>query len=87
MLKYKQLKEVRYCDMRRITSACLLQTIRFDTMNGENPAEELEIYCRKLDRSGTRYVIEDRKTEPDGSLIIKVKKQYNSYKTDGSIIF
>lgn len=71
--------------MRRIASACLLQTMRFDTMNGANPAEELEIYCRKLDRSGTRYVIEEKISEPDGSLLVKVKKQYNSYKTDGYI--
>ncbi|MBO5197149.1 MAG: protein pyrBI [Lachnospiraceae bacterium] len=71
--------------MRRIASACLLQTMRFDTMNGANPAEELEIYCRKLHRSGTRYVIEEKISEPDGSLLVKVKKQYNSYKTDGYI--
>ena len=35
--------------MRRITSACLLQTMRFDNLNGENPEQELEIYCKKLD--------------------------------------
>lgn len=71
--------------MRRITSACLLQTIRFDAVNGSDPEQELAMYCKKMDRNGTRYVIEEKNSEQDGSLIIKVKKQYNSYKADGYI--
>lgn len=69
--------------MRRITSACLLQTMRFDTSSDTNPEKDFEIYCNKLDRDHTKYVIEDKKKEADGSLIVKVKKQYNSYKMDG----
>ena len=67
--------------MRRIVSACLLQTLRADTINGSNPEEELEIYCRKLDSKRTEYVIEDKKKESDGSLIVRIRKQYNTYKT------
>ena len=47
--------------MRRIVSACLLQTLRFDTFNGSNPEEELDIFCRKLDSKRTEYVIEDKR--------------------------
>ena len=43
--------------MRRITSACLLQTMRFDNLNGENPEQELEIYCKKLDMKKAAYAL------------------------------
>ena len=69
--------------MRRIVSACLLQTLRFDTFNGSNPEEELDIFCRKLDSKRTEYVIEDKRKESDGSLIARIRKQYNAYKTTG----
>lgn len=69
--------------MRRIMSACLLQTMRFDTVNGANPKQELEAYCNKMDRSGTKYEIESNEQEADGSIVIKIKKQYNAYKTTG----
>ena len=69
--------------MRRITSACLLQTMRFDTMNDANPDQEFEIYCKKLDMKHVKYNIESSEKQPDGSLIVKVRKQYNTYKTDG----
>lgn len=71
--------------MRRITSACLLQTMRFDTTNDADPEREFQIYCGKLDRKKTVYVVEDTQKEPDGSLIVKIRKQYNTYKTDGYI--
>ena len=69
--------------MRRIMSACLLQTMRFDTVNDANPKQELEAYCNKMDRSGTKYKIESNEQEADGSIVIKIKKQYNAYKTTG----
>lgn len=67
--------------MRRILNACLLQTMRFDTMNDANPEQELEQYCSKLDKKNTKYVIDDKQKEADGSIVIKIKKQYNTYKT------
>lgn len=69
--------------MRRILNACLLQTMKFDAANDANPEQEYSIYCEKLKRNNTKYAIEEKKTEADGSLIVKIKKQYNSYKTDG----
>lgn len=67
--------------MRRITSACLLQTMRFDNLNGENPEQELEIYCKKLDMKKAAYAIEE-KTSSRGALLVKTKDSHNQYKTD-----
>lgn len=69
--------------MRRITSACLLQTMKFDTSNDANPDQELKVYCNKLDSKKVKYVIDEQKKEDDGSIVIKIRKQYNLYKTDG----
>lgn len=71
--------------MRRIKSACLLQTIRFDTTNGENPKEELEMYCKRLDRRKVKYKVEGTQEQEDGSLLVKIMKQYNTYSTEGYI--
>ena len=64
-------------------SACLLQTMRFDTANDADPDREFEIFCQKLDRNKTRYVIEEKTKEADGSLVVRLRKQYNTYKTTG----
>ncbi|POP30636.1 protein pyrBI [Lactonifactor longoviformis] len=69
--------------MRRITSACLLQTMKFDAMNNDNSEQELEIFCNKLNKKGTKYTIESKEKQGDGSIVVKLKKQYNAYKTDG----
>lgn len=69
--------------MRRIISACLLQTMRFDTANEASPEQELEIFCRKLDRNKVDYIIEETVKEDDGSIVVKLRKQYNTYKTTG----
>ncbi len=71
--------------MRRITSACLLQTMKFDTMNDANPEQDLKMYISKLDNQKTKYTIEEQKKEADGSIVLKIRKQYTSYKTDGYI--
>ncbi len=70
--------------MKRIVSACLQQTIRFDTYNDAKPEEDLQEYCSKLDRGNIKYVVEDKKKEGE-SIIVKIKKQYNTYSTDGYI--
>lgn len=69
--------------MKRIISACLEQTIRFDRNNGTNPQEDYEIYLKKLERKNTKYKVMDTQKEDDGSLIIKIKKQHNTYSTEG----
>ncbi|MDR3332075.1 MAG: hypothetical protein LBT08_05545 [Synergistaceae bacterium] len=43
--------------------------------------EEFESYKQLLERNRTKYIIVDEKTKDDGSIIIKVKKQINSYDT------
>lgn len=72
--------------MKRIKYACLLQTIHFQIREGaesRDPAgdirRELENYKAQLDRSCTRYKIVSEETQPDGSIIVKIRKQYNSY--------
>lgn len=70
--------------MKRITSACLEQTIRFfDATGNIRPEDELEQYKKKMDRRNTRYEILETSKQEDGSIIIKIKKQYNTYGTEG----
>lgn len=70
--------------MKRITSACLEQTIRFFDATGTiRPEDELEQYKKKMDRRNTRYEILETNKQDDGSIIIKIKKQYNTYGTEG----
>lgn len=71
--------------MKRITSACLEQTIRFDTYNDAKPQEDLNRFLELMDRKNTKYQVVDQVENSDGSIIIKIKKQYNAYKTDGYI--
>lgn len=72
--------------MKRIQYACLEQTIRFllkdDIPHDEavNMARrELEGYKARLEHSRTKYRILSEVVEPDGSITLKLKKQYNSY--------
>lgn len=69
--------------MRRIASACLLQTMRFDTYKDANPEADVQAYCHKLERTGTKYVIEDKYTEENGTIVLRIRKQYNAYPTNG----
>ena len=70
--------------MKRITSACLEQTIRFFDATGTiKPEDELEQYKKKMDKRNTKYEILETNKESDGSIIIKIKKQYNTYGTEG----
>ena len=71
--------------MKRIKEACICQTLHF--MLKEDVShdyavrvvqEEVEKYKASLDRSGTKYKIIEENTQADGSVIIKIKKQYNS---------
>jgi hypothetical protein len=71
--------------MKRVKAACITQTLHFllkdDT--GHDYAvrlvnEEVKKYKEQLDRSRTQYKILSEKTQADGSVIIEIKKQYNS---------
>ncbi|MBU9727447.1 hypothetical protein [Diplocloster modestus] len=72
--------------MKRIQSACLNQTIHFQLKDhiGQAAAAnhvkgEYENYKRQLERSHTKYKILEENTQNDGSIIIKIKKQLNTY--------
>ena len=59
--------------MKRIISACLEQTNRFET------AEEFAAYRASMDRKGIKYKVTESSPQADGSVIAKIKKQYNHY--------
>lgn len=71
--------------MKRIQSACLQQTLHFMLKDGEEPTaaarvvrEEVAHYKAQLERSRTRYKLLEETTLPDGSVMLKVKKQVNA---------
>lgn len=71
--------------MKRVKSACITQTLHF--LLKENAphdyalrlvTEEVKKYKEQLERNNTKYKILSEETQPDGSVIIEIKKQYNS---------
>ncbi len=71
--------------MKRIKEACICQTLHFQL--NENLThdyavkvvqEEVMKYKALLDKSRTKYKIIEETTRPDGSVVIKLKKQYNN---------
>lgn len=71
--------------MKRIKSACITQTLHFMLKDdvGHDYAvklvgEDVKKYKEQLDRSMTKYKIFSEETQSDGSVIIEIRKQYNS---------
>ena len=71
--------------MKRIQSACLEQTIRF-VMKDDIPREarqmvqaEYRHYLEQMDRNRTGYKVLEELPQADGSLIVRLKRQYNNY--------
>ena len=71
--------------MKRIKEACICQTLHFMLKEdfGHDYAvravkEEVEKYKASLDKSRTKYKIIEETEQADGSVIIKIKKQYSS---------
>jgi len=71
--------------MKRIKAACICQTLHFmlkEDMAHDQAltlvAKEVESYKKGLERNHTRYKITGEETQADGSIIIKVIKQYNT---------
>ncbi|MGN8889284.1 hypothetical protein [Dysosmobacter sp. HCP28S3_G4] len=72
--------------MKRIQSACLEQTIRF-VMKDDIPREEARQmvqaeyrhYLEQMDRNRTGYKVLEELPQTDGSLIVRLKRQYNNY--------
>lgn len=70
--------------MKRIKAACICQTLHFilkediaHEMAVRQVQEEVAHYKRTLERNRTQYKIIEETTQPDGSIIIKIIKQYN----------
>jgi len=68
--------------MKRIKTACLEQTLHFyiqDTSTLRTAEHEFDAYIKGLERNKTAYKVVSKEKQADGSLIVKLKKQYNSY--------
>lgn len=71
--------------MKRVKAACICQTLHFMLMDdlGHDYAvklvkEEVEKYKASLDKNRTKYKLVSEETQPDGSVMIKIIKQYNT---------
>lgn len=71
--------------MYRVKSACLQQTLHFllkEDLDHDIAVravqEEFARYKAKLEHANTKYVILEETTQPDGSIVVKLKKQYNN---------
>ena len=76
--------------MKRIKAECLEQTLHFLLKDGlsaeearQQTRQEYEHYKAQLDRRGTLYKILEEVEQPDGSLLIKVKRQNNYHPVGG----
>ena len=72
--------------MKRIQSSAIFQTLIFSQQpeNGYTRDEacrinsaEIDHYIEKLERTRTRYKITDRQEQTDGSILLRIRKQYN----------
>lgn len=70
--------------MKRIKAACICQTLHFmlkedieQDIARKAVEEEVKIYKRKLDQNRVKYRILEETVEEDGSIMLKIKKQYN----------
>lgn len=71
--------------MKRIKAACICQTLHFmlkEDLGHEYAVklvnEEVEHYKKNLNRNQIRHKIVEETVQEDGSIIIKIIKQYNA---------
>lgn len=71
--------------MKRVKAACICQTLHFMLKEdiGHDYAvslvkHEVAQYKQKLEQHHTQYKIVEETEQPDGSIMIKIIKQYNS---------
>ena len=74
--------------MKRVKAACITQTLHFLLKEDleKNYAkrmveEEVKKYKAGLERTGTKYKILSEEVQEDGSVVIEIKKQYNTSPT------
>ena len=71
--------------MKRVKAACICQTLHF-MLKEDFPhdyavkmvQDEVAKYKTSLERNRTKYKIISEETQPDGSVIVKIIKQYNA---------
>lgn len=71
--------------MKRIKAACICQTLHFmlkDDIEHDlavtKVRDEVAAYKKSLERNRTKYKLLEETTQPDGSVILKLIKQYNT---------
>lgn len=71
--------------MKRVKAACITQTLHFTVKedfghdyNAKVVKAEVEKYKEQLKKSGTQYKLLSEEELSDGTVIIEIKKQYNS---------
>ncbi|MCD7882046.1 MAG: hypothetical protein LUG47_10395 [Clostridiales bacterium] len=74
--------------MKRIKFACLSQTVHFERNEklGQEEATrmallERERYLKRLEETGTAYRIDQQYQLEDGTPVLVLRRQYNSYAT------
>ena len=71
--------------MKRVKAACICQTLHF-MLKEDLPhdlavrlvEQEIDQYKKKLEHNRTQYKIVEQTVQPDGSVMLKVIKQYNA---------
>lgn len=71
--------------MKRVKAACITQTLHFLLKEDVGHdyalklvAEEVKKYKEQLIRNKTQYKILSEQTQEDGSILLEIKKQYNT---------
>ena len=76
--------------MKRVQAACILQTLVFQQKDDSYFSKEKKIalnkeevkkYKASLEKNKTRFQIVEETEQPDGAILVRVRKQYND-KTD-----
>ncbi|MGN0406430.1 MAG: hypothetical protein ACI4F1_14500 [Bariatricus sp.] len=70
--------------MKRVKAACICQTLHFMLKEDAERdyalrlvQEEVQHYKKNLERRGTQFKIVEEALQEDGSVVIKIIKQYN----------
>ena len=71
--------------MKRVKAACLLQTLHFQLKEDidhdlavKAVQDEVAHYKAQLERNRTAFRIDEETVQPDGSILVKIRKQYNA---------
>lgn len=76
--------------MKRVKAACITQTLHFMLKEDVSRDYALELvqvevkrYKEGLEKNRTEYRILSEEVQPDGSIVMEIKKQYNSSPVGG----